>query len=47
MILRNMMDWTKMNWKTAYTGATKSVISESYYRDLMLQSPKQVYNIEN
>ena len=28
------------------TGATKSVISESYYRDLMLPSPKQVYNID-
>ena len=28
------------------TGATKSVISESYYRDLMLPTPKQVYNID-
>ena len=28
------------------TGATKSVISESYYRDLMLPSTKQVYNID-
>ena len=28
------------------TGATKSVISESYYRTLMLPTPKQVYNID-
>ena len=28
------------------TGATKSVISESYCRDLMLPSTKQVYNID-
>ena len=28
------------------TGATKSVISESYYRNLMLPTPKQVYNID-
>ena len=28
------------------TGATKSVISESCYRDLMLPTPKQVYNID-
>ena len=28
------------------TGATKSVINESYYRDLMLPTPKQVYNID-
>ena len=28
------------------TGATKSVIRESYYRDLMLPSPKKVYNID-
>ena len=28
------------------TGATKSVISESYYRDLMLPSPKQIYSID-
>ena len=28
------------------TGATKIVISESYYRDLMLPTPKQLYNID-
>ena len=28
------------------TGATKSVISESYYRELMLPTLKQVYNID-
>ena len=28
------------------TGATKSVISESYCKDLMLPTPKQVYNID-
>ena len=28
------------------TGATKSVMSESYYRTLMLPIPKQVYNID-
>ena len=28
------------------TGATRSVISENYYRSLMLPTPKQVYNID-
>ena len=28
------------------TGATRSVISENYYRTLMLPTPKQVYNID-
>ena len=28
------------------TGATRSVMSESCYRDLMLPTPKQVYNID-
>ena len=28
------------------TGATRSVISETCYRNLMLPTPKQVYNID-
>ena len=28
------------------TGSTRSVISENYYRTLMLPTPKQVYNID-
>ena len=28
------------------TGATRSVISETFYRNLMLPTPKQVYNVD-